>query len=210
MARLATTKDAMASFDIEGHQWSSGKIDAAVRMEDLGKETANATTQIDISQTLTDIATDALTRFSTEEAKQSKRQIQETLKPTTPQKSERLKKRDQVSPVKAFDSPISRMDYESYLDATREMGLNKAEPFPLDQGKGPRLNRDKQGPPVAPMLDMNHLRNLNDAGEVQTAVDEFSLEMGRFAQSVADSIKTLTRRLNSLSRSLEAEGHDIR
>lgn len=42
------------------------------------------------------------------------------------------------------------------------------------------------------------------------AIDDFGVEMAEFTETVVDSIRTLTRRINQMHRALQGEGSDIR
>lgn len=46
--------------------------------------------------------------------------------------------------------------------------------------------------------------------DIGGAIDDFGIEMAEFGNSVADTIRVLTRRLNEASRSIQGEGYDIR
>lgn len=207
---LMASQRLLSSFDTEGHKWSSETGDDKLDLDTARQEALAATSQLDISQALSGIVQDATSRFTAFEQKQSAREIQETLRPTTPKRSARFERRQEPgSPVAAFNTP-TRKDHDEFLRVAESVLGNKAEPFPLDDGKKARIAPDAPGARVAPMMPMDQLADVQAGQGVATAVSEFTIEMTRFAESVTATIQTLTRRLNSLARVLESEGSDIR
>jgi len=210
MSRLLASQRLLSSFDTEGHKWSSEKIDDTFDFDTISQDALASTSQFDISQTLSDIVQDATSRFTAFEQKQSAKEINETLRPTAPKRSARFEQRQEPgSPIAAFNTP-TRKDHDEFLKVAESVFGNKAEPFPLDDGRKARVTPDAPGPRVAPLMPVDQLVDVQAGQDVATAVSEFTVEMTRFAESVVNSLNTLTRRLNSLSRVLESEGHDIR
>lgn len=207
-AQVSGVLDAFQSLAADTHQWSSEKVQAAVDPEGMD-EVADATTQFDITQTLTDIAEQALTQISTQQQREFEKNTKDVLMPEVKKPSRRRK--GPASPVAAFAQPATqeREDYEEFRKvAARFLGPDAA-PFPDDEfPKNP--NRDRRGERVAPPLQGNDFAKLNDAIEIGAAVDEFSREMSQFSVAVVMAIVDLNRRLNSLTRSLESEGYDHR
>jgi hypothetical protein len=61
-----------------------------------------------------------------------------------------------------------------------------------------------------PQRSASQAKSTEQARESSEAMDSYSIEMAAFAEATVDSIRTLTRRLNDLTRALQGEGYDIR
>lgn len=208
-AKMRSVFDAFESLKSDTHQWSSEKVGAALDPEGMD-EVVDATTQFDITQTLTDITKDAITQVSTKQREDFSKEAKASLMPEIPEIKKRSR-RGRASAVPAFAEPATqdRKDYDEFREAAKKFIGPDAAPFP-DNDVPPAPNRDRPGKGVAPPLQGDDFRGLDDAREIGAAVSQFQSEMSRFATAVFMSINDLNRRLNSLSRALESEGYDHR
>jgi hypothetical protein len=69
---------------------------------------------------------------------------------------------------------------------------------------------DKGAKTADPQRSAYQSRSTEQAMDFSEAMDSYSIEMVAFAESVADSIRVITRRLNDITRAIQGEGYDIR
>jgi hypothetical protein len=84
--------------------------------------------------------------------------------------------------------------------------------WPQDRAAwGPSEPFMDQGAKTAdPQRSAYQTKSTEQSIDFSEAMDSYSIEMVAFAESVADSIRVITRRLNDITRAIQGEGYDIR
>ena len=87
-----------------------------------------------------------------------------------------------------------------------------APQFPVDRAawgsREPHLDPD--GKTADPTKSSRQSSDINQAAEMSEAMDHYGMVMAEFTEAVAESIRTLTRRVNDMTRAIQGEGYDIR
>jgi hypothetical protein len=109
------------------------------------------------------------------------------------------KPRKQDAPTEQPQDAPEPMRRTSPVFPENRAAWSPSEPF-LDRG-------DKT---ADPQRSAAQSKNTEQAREFSEAMDSYSIEMAAFAAATVDSVRTLTRRLNDLTRALQGEGYDIR
>lgn len=87
-----------------------------------------------------------------------------------------------------------------------------APQFPVDRAAwGPsEPHFDPDGKTADPPKSSRQSSEINQAAEMSEAMDHYGIVMAEYTEAVAESIRTLTRRVNDMTRAIQGEGYDIR
>ena len=132
------------------------------------------------------------------------------------------------SPLQAMDrmappeKPIQDIRASTLVEKPRPQPVDPQEPARSQPRPAPQWTPDKaswfSGEPFSdpggqtadPKRSAYQNKNLEQTMVSTEAMDKFGSQMVWFAESIEDSLRVLTRRLNDITRAIQGEGYDIR